>query len=131
MNLFAKEIVVITLGGALGSVGRFLLSRWIQGVFPYQDLPWGIIVCNVLGCLLIGVLYGVFAHTTFGGPLWRAGLIIGILGGFTTFSSFSVETFNFILKGQHYLALMNISISLFFCLAATAVGFWMIRLFVA
>lgn len=127
MNLLSKEIIVVGVGGAVGSVGRLLLSRFVQKIFPYEQLPWGIIACNILGCFLIGILFGVFEMKMMLSPLWRAGLVIGVLGGFTTFSSFSVDTFNLLHKGAFELAFSNVIISLICCLYATAVGYWLVR----
>lgn len=123
MNLLSKEIVVVAAGGALGSVARLLLSRAIQQLLPYETLPWGIIFVNVLGCFFIGVLYVLF-QTSFASPIWRAGLIIGVLGGFTTFSSFSLDTIVLIQKGALFGAFSNVAISLLYCFSATAIGIW-------
>lgn len=122
MNILYKEISVVALGGAIGSVVRLLLSRSVQALLPYATLPWGIIFCNILGCFLIGVLYGVFELKLLLNPLWRAGLVIGILGGFTTFSSFSIDTVVFLQKGDFHAAFMNIFISVVICLLATLLG---------
>lgn len=124
MDIFWMEVGVVALGGAMGSVARLLLSRLVQQWVPYEQLPWGIIAVNVLGCFLIGVLYGVFDLKLLVNPVWRAGLVIGILGGFTTFSSFSLDTFAFFQKGLPLLALSNVLISFLCCVGATAVGFY-------
>lgn len=125
MNIFIKEIFVVALGGALGSVARLLLSRFVQQVIPYEQLPWGIIIVNILGCFLIGFLYGFFELKLLVNPLWRTGLLVGVLGGFTTFSSFSLDTFHLLQKGSVELAFSNIAISVFTCLCATAGGYWL------
>lgn len=126
MNLLSKEMLVVAIGGATGSVARLLLSRFVQILMPYEGLPWGIITVNILGCFLIGVLYAVFKLNFLLGPLWRVGLIVGVLGGFTTFSSFSLDTIHFLLRGEFFSAISNIFISLTFCLLATALGAWVI-----
>jgi len=126
MDMLWMEIGVVALGGAIGSVARLLLSRLIQAWIPYEQLPWGIIVVNIVGCFLIGILYGIFEHNLLVNPIWRAGLVIGVLGGFTTFSSFSLDTFAFFHKGLPFLALSNVAISLLYCLMATALGFYLI-----
>ena len=127
MNVLSKEVLVVALGGALGSVCRFLLSRWVQILIPYENLPWGIIVVNVLGCFGIGVLYALFSYYLMINPLWRVGLMIGILGGFTTFSSFTLDTFYLFEKGSALFALLNVLISLIACLSATGFGIWITR----
>jgi fluoride exporter len=120
-------MIVVAVGGAFGSVARLLLSRCIQFVVPYEGLPWGIITVNIVGCFLIGILYAVFQHHLLLSPLWRVGLIVGVLGGFTTFSSFSLDTFHFLLQGEFFSAISNVFISVAFCLLATALGVWCIN----
>ncbi|PIZ03436.1 MAG: fluoride efflux transporter CrcB [Gammaproteobacteria bacterium CG_4_10_14_0_8_um_filter_38_16] len=129
MNLFSKEMMVVAVGGGLGSLARFLLSRFTQALIPYAALPWGIMTVNVLGCFLIGLLYGVFEFKLLMHPLWRAGLMIGILGGFTTFSSFSIDTFYFLLRGEFFSAISNVFITVIIGLLATALGAWVMALF--
>ncbi|OGT45064.1 MAG: hypothetical protein A3E82_00920 [Gammaproteobacteria bacterium RIFCSPHIGHO2_12_FULL_38_11] len=127
MSMFTKEVTAVALGGAFGSVMRLLLSRWIEMIIPYAALPWGIIAVNIVGCFFIGVVYGVVELKLLLNPLWRSGLIIGVLGGFTTFSSFSVDTFAFLQKGELSLAIFNIVISVIVCLLATFLGYSAIR----
>ena len=95
-----ERIWWVGLGGLLGSIGRYLLggalNRLREGaVFPYETL-----VINVLGCLLIGVLAGLGETKGVFGPAARAFLLIGLLGGFTTFSTFGYETFQLLRAGQ-------------------------------
>jgi CrcB protein len=102
----AKLLLFIALGGAVGSVARFLLTLWIQPVKPGAPLstfPVGTLVVNVTGCLAIGILHAIF----YGGPQdaaarpeLRAFLMIGVLGGYTTFSSFGRETLNMVGNNQ-------------------------------
>ena len=127
MSVFSKEIIVVAIGGAFGSVARLLLSRTVQTLLPYENLPWGIICVNVLGCFLIGVLYSLFQFHILENLVWRAGLIIGVLGGFTTFSSFSLDTVVLLQKGLMFAAFSNVMISLVYCLSATIVGIWIAR----
>lgn len=130
MNLLSKEILVVAIGGAFGSVARLLLSRSVQILMPFESLPWGIIIVNIVGCFVIGVVYGIFELKMLMNPLWRVGLIVGILGGFTTFSSFSLDTFYFLLRGEIISALLNIFISVGVCLLATVLGAWCVTVFV-
>ena len=131
MNLLFKEILVVMVGGGLGSTVRLLLSRWVTTVMPYENLPWGIIVVNILGCFCIGVLYVLFSSYFLENTLWRVGLIVGVLGGFTTFSSFSLDTIHLVEKGMPALAVFNVLISLICCLSATSFGVWLARWIVA
>jgi len=125
-TLMDKEVIVVALGGAAGSVSRFLLSFSVQRFFPYAQFPWGILVCNILGCFLIGILFGVFELKLSVDPIWRAGLIIGVLGGFTTFSSFSLDTFHFLHQGEILLGILNVLLSIISCLLATAFGYGLV-----
>ena len=129
MNILTKEFIAVAIGGAIGSISRFGLSRWIQTVLRHKDYPWGIFVCNVLGCLLVGILAGILIHRFEMGPVWRAALLIGVLGGFTTFSSFSIDTITMMQAGQYGAAFSNIILTLVFCLIATAGGLMLTRSF--
>lgn len=131
MNFLLKEIIAVAIGGAFGSVARLLLSRWVQLIIPFEQLPWGIIAVNIIGCFFIGVLYGIFELKLLLNPVWRAGLVIGILGGFTTFSSFAIDTVVFLQKGAYFTAISNIFLSVVLCLFATLVGMWTIMMFIA
>ena len=77
---------------------------------------------NVLGCLVVGVLAGILIHRLTVGPLWCAGILIGFLGGFTSFSSFSIDTITLLQQGDIMSALSNVILTLLFCLVATTGG---------
>lgn len=126
MILF-KESLAVMLGGAFGCLSRFGLSRWIQSISHHTDYPWGIFVCNVLGCLVMGILAGIFIHRLGVGPIWRAAILIGFLGGFTTFSSFSIDTITLLQQGDMIPALSNLFLTVFFCIIATAGGLLITR----
>ena len=78
-----KLILFIGTGGFLGSVSRFLVSRYFQQVF-LSSFPYGTFIVNILGCLLIGVLYGIFDRSGAVSPEWRLFLVAGFCGGFAT-----------------------------------------------
>lgn len=111
------QILAIAAGGAIGSVFRFWAST-----FCYQwlgrDFPYGTLAVNIIGSLLIGFL-SVFMveRLSFSGE-WRAAILVGFLGGFTTFSSFSLETFTLLQNGEHDKALLNMIFNVCFCLLA-------------
>lgn len=111
-------VMAVAAGGAFGSVLRYLLSLAVHGVLG-RGFPWGTLAVNVLGCFAMGVLFVLFLDRFENNTVMRAGILIGVLGGFTTFSSFSIETFNLIEEGAHLKALANVSASLFLCVAAT------------
>ena len=125
-----KSILVIFLGGGLGAVLRFLFSRGVYAWLP-SDFPWGILACNVLGSLVMGVLAGIWWHDAAGGVLWRGFLMVGLLGGFTTFSSFSLDTVTLMQSGQWGLVLLNVGLSLSLCFLATGLGFLSVRSFLS
>lgn len=79
-------LLAIAAGGALGAV----LRHGVNGLFP-GAFPWGIMACNMAGCFAMGVLAGLFAHMWDASAPWRAFLTVGLLGGFTTFSAFSLD----------------------------------------
>ena len=114
----------VALGGALGSVARYAFSavavRWLGAGFPY-----GTLFVNVTGSFTIGLLAALVASD--GRPLLgadaRAFLLVGVLGGFTTFSSFSLETLNLARSGALGPAILNVAGSVVLCLAAVSLGF--------
>ena len=116
-----KQVLAIAAGGALGSVLRFWMSGWVAGMLGW-GFPYGTLLVNVSGSLLMGFLYVVLIDKFNASAEWRAVLLIGLLGGFTTFSSFSMETFNLLEAGETFKALMNIILSVAVCLAATWLG---------
>ena len=85
------RLSLVLLGGALGSAGRYLVSVWMAGRFG-DDFPWGTLVVNVVGSFLIGLLATLADEAAWFGPEVRVFLVAGLLGGFTTFSAFSLET---------------------------------------
>jgi fluoride exporter len=115
------QIVAIAVGGAVGSVLRFLMSGWVHG-WTGRGFPYGTLTVNVLGSLLIGLLFVVLLERTVGDSLWRAGLLIGLIGGFTTFSTFSIETVNLIEAGELGKALANTLASVLLCVLAAWIG---------
>ncbi len=118
--MMASQLIAIAAGGAFGSVMRYLLSVWVHS-FAGRGFPWGTLAVNVLGCLIMGVLFALLAERASNGML-RAGLLIGVLGGFTTFSTFSIETVNLMLEGAFAKAAINMGASLGLCVAATWIG---------
>lgn len=124
--MFLKQILAIAVGGAIGSICRFItafkLNQWWGVRFPY-----GILVVNVIGCLLIGFLGMVLVERIAVSPVVRAGVLIGFLGGFTTFSTFAFDTFNLLEQGNHWVAILNIVASMALCLTATVLGVFLGR----
>lgn len=117
MNL----VLAIGVGGALGSILRYTLSTAAHRIVS-TTFPIGTLVVNVLGSIAIGVLY-VWLIERFGArPEMRAFLIVGVLGGFTTFSSFSLETVTLLMQASYGRAALNVAASVLLCLLGTLAG---------
>jgi CrcB protein len=114
--------LLVGVGGFIGSVLRYWLSGAALATWPGTTLPVGTIFVNVLGCLIIGILAGVADARGLIGPDLRAFLFTGILGGFTTFSAFALETMNLSKEGAMMSAALNVGISIVFGLAAAWAG---------
>ncbi len=123
--MILSEIGVVALFGALGSVLRFLVSNRTEAWLG-ADFPYGILIVNALGSLMIGCLVGYFdKHLTH--SIWRMGLIVGLMGGFTTFSSFSMDNIRLLMDGNFMLAMVNIAASLLLGLGLCALGYIGVR----
>lgn len=116
-----QQILFIAAGGALGAVLRYGLSNGVHAVLG-RGFPYGTLAVNVLGSLLIGFLYIVLLERYSASAEWRAIIIIGILGAFTTFSTFSIETYNLLENGELVKAMLNIFLSIVLCLLAAWLG---------
>jgi fluoride exporter len=121
-----SQVLAIAIGGAAGSVLRYWLST---GVYTWlgRSFPYGTLVVNVLGSMVMGVLFVLLTERFAASGILRAGLLIGVLGGFTTFSSFSIETFNLIEQGAIVKAAGNMAASLILCIGATWFGVMLAR----
>lgn len=116
-----NQLAVIAAGGALGALLRFWVASGVAAWLG-KDFPYGTLIINVTGSLAIGVLYVLLVERFDVNVLWRPFLIIGLLGAFTTFSSFSLETLVLIEAGELLKAFLNVLLSVSLCLAATTVG---------
>jgi CrcB protein len=116
-----KQVLAVAVGGAVGSVLRFWMSTFVHS-FVSRAFPYGTLAVNVLGCLAMGFLFVLFVERFVDNTVWRAAILIGVLGGFTTFSSFSIETFNLIEQGEALRALANVMLSVVLCLGGTWIG---------
>ncbi len=116
-----KQILAIALGGSLGALLRYGVANGVHSVLG-RGFPYGTLVVNVSGSLLMGLLYVLLVERLALSPEWRAALLIGVLGAFTTFSSFSLETFALFEEGARMKALVNVILSVSLCLAAVWLG---------
>ena len=117
---FFVQFVYVGLGGFFGAGLRFALGTWVHRALPATVFPYGTIVVNVLGCLLIGFLAAWRQPID---PGLRLLLMVGLLGGFTTFSAFALETLSLTHQDQHLLAFGNVAASLLLGLGAAWAGF--------
>lgn len=117
--------LLVALGGALGSVARFKLSEFVLLSYPSLKFPLGTFVVNLLGCLVIGVLAGMSERPGLMSPDTRLFLFTGILGGFTTFSAFGLETFSLLRRGEILVASSYVSLSVVVGILAVCLGFAM------
>ena len=119
--------LLVAIGGALGAVARYGLSGAVHR-YTSPHFPYGTFVVNITGCLVFGVLAGSAEHRFVLGPQARAFLLIGILGGFTTFSSFTYESFQLLRDAEFARAFANMAGQLLIGLAALWAGFVLARL---
>src|SRR5512143_373725 len=116
------SIFFVALGGAVGSVFRYLLSTWTQTASQSIDFPYGTLTVNLIGCFVIGFLAqlaetrGVFTSES------RVFMFVGVLGGFTTFSSFGNETINLLRDSETLNALANVGANVIFGLILVWLG---------
>jgi CrcB protein len=92
------------LGGGVASLMRFSVGAWVIHMCPNEKIPWATLAVNWLGCLLVGLIYGWVSDRWFMGLHMKHLLVTGFLGGFTTFSAFSVETILLFRRGETLLA---------------------------
>ena len=119
------NLILVIVGGAVGSAARYLLSRLSLALIG-PAYPWGTLAANVIGGFLMGVLAGALARIG-GSEQTRLLLGVGVLGGFTTFSSFSLETVVMIERGDLALALGYVAVSVVGAIGALFAGLYLIR----
>lgn len=115
------QLAAIAAGGALGALLRYATSLGVHHLFG-RAFPYGTLSVNVLGSLLMGLLYVMLVERLALAAEWRAALLIGLLGAFTTFSTFSLETLQLIEGGEIARAGLNVVLSVVLCLAAAWLG---------
>jgi CrcB protein len=109
-----KNILLVGLGGAIGSVARYLCQRWFSFQFLHP-IPWGTFAVNIVGCFAIGIFWGISFRSFSETEQWKLFLMTGLCGGFTTFSAFTLEGIGLI-KEQ------RIGLFFFYALASIALG---------
>ena len=118
-----KEILLIFLGGGLGSSFRWLINKLI----PSDTFPYSTISVNLIGCLLIGILAGyLLTHNHFKSDIYPL-LVVGFCGGLTTFSAFALDNYNMIKSNDFFNSILYITLSVAGCIIMVYVGFYMIQ----
>jgi len=117
-----SKVFLVGTGGFIGSVLRYLVSGYVQQITRSIQFPYGTLAVNLIGCFIIGFLsqladaHGVFTAES------RALVFVGVLGGFTTFSTFGNETLNFLREGENFSALVNVGAHIVLGLGAVWLG---------
>ena len=115
--------IAVAVGGALGSAARHAVSRVVHQEWPSLRFPLATAIVNIVGCCVIGVLAGLVATGRLPmRPTWREFVFVGILGGFTTFSAFGLDTITLVRSGDSSRALLNILFQVVCGLAAAYSG---------
>jgi CrcB protein len=123
-----KTLLLVGTGGFLGSISRFLTSRFMQSYFP-SAFPFGTFVVNISGCFLIGLIFGFSERSSVLTPGWKMFLTVGFCGGFTTFSAFAYENLVLLRDGEIFNFLLYIGLSVFLGIAATFLGVIITKIF--
>ena len=116
-------VLLVGTGGFLGSIARYLLSGWVQRLVQDSWFPYGTMTVNIAGCLVIGTLAGLAESRGILSPNSRAFLLVGVLGGFTTFSSFSYDTVSLFNGGRTFAALLNVAVQVLLGITATLLSY--------
>lgn len=119
-----KTLVLIFIGGGLGSVTRFGLGKWISS-WHTSTFPYGTLGVNVIACLVLGWIIGLADHKNLLSDSTRLFWTVGFCGGFSTFSSFSAETISLVQSGLHVSGALYILASVVLCLLATYTGLYL------
>lgn len=121
-----RQLLVIAAGGAVGAVGRYAVTGLTHRLFG-AGFPYGTLAVNVIGSFLIGYLFVLFIERLALGEIWRLMAVVGMLGSFTTFSTFSLETLILFQEGEYARAAANVALSVVVCIGACALGIALAR----
>jgi len=117
-----QSFLLVFLGGGLGSVVRFFLGKWINSLHT-NHFPWATLTVNTIACLTLGIIAGLADHRQLMSPATRLFWTIGFCGGFSTFSTFSIETLELMQNGFTTSSIIYITSSLLLCIGAIYGGF--------
>ena len=116
------HLLLVGFGGFLGAIARWKLGGWLLHLTVQEKFPYATFAVNVAGCLVIGVLAGLAERHALSGPGARLFLFTGLLGGFTTFSAFGMETVFLLRRGEPWIAVLYVVASVLAGLAAVWLG---------
>lgn len=116
-----KTLLIVGLGGGVGSVFRYLTSVWTDK-YVKSAFPWATFLVNVIGCLIIGILIGLFTKHQVENSTLKLLFVTGFCGGFTTFSAFTLENIKLFQSGNSLLALLYIALSVILGVLAVWTG---------
>jgi len=122
-----SAITAVAIGGAAGSVLRYWLAHQMNLLMGVGGFAWGTFTVNTLGGFAIGFVLIALQESLHADAIWRLLLVIGFLGGFTTFSSFSWDTYTLWMNGKQVLAGLSVLANVFFSLLGTVLGVWLAR----
>lgn len=123
-----KAILIIGSGSFIGGVSRFLTAKYVHNNF-LSNFPYGTLLVNIIGCFLVGLIFGMAERGHLTHPEWRLFLVVGFCGGFTTFSAFSEENLNMLSGGNMLHFSMNVGLNVFAGIMAVFLGSNLVRLF--
>lgn len=118
----------VAIGGAIGSVARYLVSTWAAARFG-AEFPYGTLIVNITGCFIIGAFMTMATERLSISPYWRLFITVGFVGGMTTFSSFSYETIHLLQEAEMLRACYNVGLNILVGFSATWLGVGVARLF--
>lgn len=121
MTIALNQLIFIATGGAIGAVFRFVVSNAIHS-FMSRDFPYGTLTVNVIGSFVMGISYVMLIERLNISAEWRAFIIVGLLGAFTTFSTFSIETLILIENSELSKAMLNVVLSVLLCVLGSWIG---------
>lgn len=123
-----RNLLLIGTGGFLGSISRFMASRFMQNNFP-SAFPFGTFFVNITGCFILGLIYGMSDRSSLFNSGWKMFLTVGFCGGFTTFSTFANENLAMLRDGEFFYFFLYTGLSVFLGVAATFLGVLMTKIF--
>ncbi len=121
-----KNLLIVGIGSFLGGMLRYLISLLMKNCCG-QGFPWATLLVNLLGCFVIGLVFGLFGKYNNINNLWCLLLTTGVCGGFTTFSTFANEGLQLLLGGSVWSFVLYVSASVIFGFALVALAYWIVR----